>query len=106
MNQHLKGHDLPPVGVLARTVHIARTLAQDLSISTPKLMSPRSIKGGYIRGHHLSALVVEDSCWPLDEELQEDLRPVLAGGLGYIMSVTRYTFTPEGLAEMKVMIDA
>lgn len=86
------------VGVLARTQGTATSLAKELNIAGALPLSPRSIKGGALRGRALQALIVEDeSCWPLEDDLLQELLPALKRTLGYIHIVGR--IDPRDLAK-------
>lgn len=79
--------DLPLVGVLAKTQNIARSIAQELNIRSAVLLSPGS-RGG--RGHHLRALLVDESAWPMDVPTRRELMPCLAAHKGYVLRISRH----------------
>jgi hypothetical protein len=78
---------LPQVGVLAPTAGLATSLAQELGISRPMTFSPRSLTRA--RGVRLSALIVEDSCWPMPREVAAALIPCLQAEGGYVFHARR-----------------
>lgn len=85
--QHRTTEKLPRVGVLAPTNNLATSLAQELGISSPLALSPRSLQRG--RGCTLSALIVEDSMWPMDMATAEALIPCLQAEGGYVFHARR-----------------
>jgi hypothetical protein len=80
---------LPHVGVLAATKYLATSLAQELGIARALALSPDGIKRGAGRGTLLSALLVDEGVWPLDQELQDVLLPALGPEKGYILRMQR-----------------
>lgn len=79
----------PPVGVIAKTQNLAACLAQELGISKPVLLSPKTILEGKCRGTHLRTLLVDDSAWPLSEMVQQAVLPCLHWHMGYVRRVGR-----------------
>lgn len=80
----------PPVGVLAMTTNIAKTLAHELGIKNAYALSPKSVVGGAARGWQLQSLLVDDSAWPLHPDVAKDLLPALRDSGGYIMKIQRF----------------
>lgn len=79
--------DSPPVGVLAKTQNLAKSLAQELGIKNAVLMSQGSTAG---RGMRMRAIVVDESAWPLTEQTRLSLLPCLDHHKGYLLHVERY----------------
>lgn len=79
-----------PVGVLAPTLGLAQSLASEMGIRQPVILSPRSVSLGGCRGSNLAALLVEESSWPLTEEVENALLPCLAQDKGYVLRIRRY----------------
>jgi hypothetical protein len=79
-------HKTPPVGVLAATQNIARSLVQELGITKPVILGKRSS----IRGLHLSTLLVDDSAWPLTVDEYLELQPCLQREWGYMLHLQRH----------------
>lgn len=77
---------VPPVGVFAATEVIARSLIRELGIKNAVGIGRLS----NIRGFHLSAILVDNSAWPLTKENRQELLPCLAKEQGYILHVKRY----------------
>lgn len=80
---------LPQVGVLAATKHLAQSLARELGIVRPLPLGLEGVKRGTGRGTHLSALVVDEGVWPLDQQVQDALMPALGVTKGYILRMQR-----------------
>lgn len=77
----------PRVGVLAKSQSLAASLARELGIKNPVLMSMGSSAG---RDMDLRAILVDDSSWPLDLTSRRRLLPCLEESKGYILHVTRH----------------
>jgi hypothetical protein len=77
----------PRVGILAPTHNIATSLAQELGITNHVPLSPRSLL--HSRGTHLSALLVDETLWPMQPDVAEALVPTLSRTGGYILRVLR-----------------
>lgn len=78
---------LPRVGILAPTKNLAASWGRELGIMRAVALSPAAHATG--RGTQLAALVVDESLWPLDEEVRAALLPCLAWEHGYIFRMTR-----------------
>lgn len=82
-----RAFNLPPVGVLAVTQNVARSLANELNINSAVCLSPTSTSG---RGVSLSALLVDESAWPMTEVTKRNLLPCLAQYQGYVLRLSRH----------------
>ena len=81
-------HRSPPVGVLAKTQNLARSFAREWGIKVSVPFSPVSeIPDEEI---HLSALLVDESAWPLNAETRKKLMPLLERHGGYIIKMCRF----------------
>jgi hypothetical protein len=80
---------LPRVGVLALSKSIAQSLARELGLSNPVLLSPQGVSSGSGRGVNLSALIVEDTLWPMRQDVAAALLPCLSRDRGYILKLSR-----------------
>jgi hypothetical protein len=78
-----------PVGVLASTRNLAETLARELRITHPVVLSPRSVRDGALRGVNLTVLLVDSSVWPIDPLVATAVLPALERTLGYILRLDR-----------------
>lgn len=78
---------LPPVGVLAKTQNLARSVANELNIRQAVCLSPGSQSG---RGYQLAALLVDESAWPMDEPTKREFLPCLAAHRGYVLRLVRF----------------
>lgn len=87
MSVQRSADDQPKVGILAPTANLATSLAQELGISRPVALSPRSLNR--VRGIQLSSLIVEDSLWPLDSATAASVLPCLARSRGYMFHARR-----------------
>jgi hypothetical protein len=76
------------VGILASTNDHARTLAQDFNIGQPLCFSPRSL--AQVRGTDLRVLLVHEDCWPLPDQVLEEIRPALKRHVAYAYKVHRH----------------
>jgi hypothetical protein len=76
----------PPVGVMAKTKHIASSLAKELNISGAVPLSANCVS---VRGCELKALIVDQGVWPLTETVLQAVRPALYRHRGYILYMER-----------------
>lgn len=79
--------DLPRVGVLAQNTHVATSLARELGIRKPIVLSPACVDR--IRGISLDTLIVESKSWPLSPAVATTVMPALKSTKGYILHVQR-----------------
>lgn len=87
-------HVHAPVGVLARTHEIARSLSRELHITNPVTLGVRNMDTA-TRGANLGAVLVDESAWPLTEDMVHALAPCLHKHLGYILYVKRQDLLRE-----------
>jgi hypothetical protein len=81
-------HDrMPRIGILASTKHIANSWGRELGIQRAVALSPAAHATG--RGVQLSALIVDEALWPLDDEVRGALLPTLAWEHGYVFRLMR-----------------
>lgn len=83
----------PKIGILAPSANLATSLAQELGISCHLALSPNCLRK--VRGVPLSALIVEDSMWPLSLTAVHDLLPALEKMGGYIFHARRIDPNPK-----------
>lgn len=77
---------LPRVGILAPTKNFAASWGRELGIQRALALSPTAHGG---KGVHLAALIVDESLWPLNKEIEAALLPTLAREHGYIFRMMR-----------------
>jgi hypothetical protein len=77
---------MPRVGILAPTKNLAASWGRELGIQRVVALSPTSHAA---RGTNLAALVVDESLWPLNAEMEAALLPTLAWEHGYIYRMMR-----------------
>lgn len=65
--------------VIARTVEQARIISLGLAQPGAEAVSPLSIKAGAVRGRVVHEVLVDESVWPLDSEVLDELVPATAG---------------------------
>jgi hypothetical protein len=78
----------PRIGILAGTVGLAQSLARELGISKPILLSARSIHKGGGRCD-LSTVLIDESALPLEAQTIASLTHCLTARLGYMLFVKR-----------------
>ena len=77
-----------PIGILASTLNVGQSLASELAITSPVLLSPGSSSPA--GGQSLGALLVEDGVWPLSPRLCRELLPALSWNRAYVYHIQRY----------------
>jgi hypothetical protein len=87
MTKSRSPEDFPQVGILACSRNIAASLAQELGIKRPVMISPRCM--ARIRGQSLSVLVVDEELWPLAHDVESAVLPALSRSGGYILRMLR-----------------
>lgn len=88
--------------VIARTVEQARTIAKGLAQSGAVALSPRSIiKDGGGRGLIISEVLVDESVWPLDNEVLENIMPACQSAIWWIRRATTIGTREWSRAELR-----
>ena len=72
------------IAVIASTVQRAKLITSGLVQSGAIAMSPHSIRYGMGRGLTLTDVLVDDSAWPLPDDVREALMPCLMATNGSI----------------------
>lgn len=74
-------------GILARTIHEASSVAQELNIQFRLTLSPQATDRG--RGMDLGALLVTEDCWEHYQAHQGSYAPLLKRHAGYVFRLGR-----------------
>lgn len=77
------------VGILADTTALAASIATELHISRPLLLSPSNVANALEFEDNLGVVLVDDAQWPLNAHTAAYVIPAVARNLGYIIRLER-----------------
>lgn len=77
------------VGILADSTALAASIASELHITRPLLLSPANLVNALMHEEDLSVVLVDDAQWPLDLSIAEHVIPCVLKNLGYVIHLDR-----------------